>query len=394
MDEDDALALLVAVLLDGLAEHVELMVQYVGAVHARGGVEQFAGMEVDHHGGILVDGPDDGLAHHAGVVGRFLLHHLLLQLLGVDVDAHGHAVVLDDGMHQRGLLEEVVLLKGVELVELHGIDAQLQADGLLQQEGLVFLVGHELHGHALHLVERLAPEFLDEELGVGLYLARRLQAPGVALGGHVGIADVVVAVVDEIGLETGVGDGLQVDGHEGKIDAEHVAPAALLDGWTEGDGAVGRLHFGLLYGSLLLGVQLRGHHLGYVIVVGIDDNHLAAGRRYLEAVFVFHQDQVFSLEAGDDAAAGLGKESHFISYFHILFDNFTISRFHDFTISRFHDLSFIIYHLSFSEAHLFLAGYQQTAVAIAEEAETVGEGVVVDAAPVASHEGADQEQQR
>ena len=81
-------------------------------------------MKVNNHRGVLVVLGLWSVGHRAQV-GLHLLHHLLLQRLGVEDERAGRLVVLDDGVDECGLLEEVVLLEGVELVELHGVDAEL-----------------------------------------------------------------------------------------------------------------------------------------------------------------------------------------------------------------------------------------------------------------------------
>ena len=159
------------------------MVEDVARRHARGGVEQGINMEVDHHNILVALALGDsswlgnGLADvgkrlgYARLVGLLHMIHLFFQAFGVDDQRTCHLVVLDDGIEQGGLLEEVVFLERVQLVELHGIDAELHVDDGFQHEGFLALVGHHLNGHMPQVVELFAAELLDEDLGVGLHLA-------------------------------------------------------------------------------------------------------------------------------------------------------------------------------------------------------------------------------
>ena len=54
MDEDNLLTFLVLILIERLAEHIELIVQNLGVTHACGSVEKFVSMEVDFQDTIVL----------------------------------------------------------------------------------------------------------------------------------------------------------------------------------------------------------------------------------------------------------------------------------------------------------------------------------------------------
>ena len=177
MDEDYLLTFFLLVLVHGLLEHIELIMQDVGSIHTRCRFQQLIGMQIYHEGAVIL------LTFLLALVGNDLLVlvHLFLQSLGVYHQGACHLVIVDNGEEQRRLLEEFVLLEDMQFVELHGVDAELHVDSWLQQERLVLLVGGQLNTDAAHVIEHLTAELLNEELGVGFHLSYRLQCPGIAL---------------------------------------------------------------------------------------------------------------------------------------------------------------------------------------------------------------------
>ncbi len=77
----------------------------------------------------------------------------ILKVLCLDKDLMGRLVVLDHIVDQGRVLKENRLLEGVELVELDGVNADLDIHGRLKQVILLFLIGHELDSHTLNLVQ-------------------------------------------------------------------------------------------------------------------------------------------------------------------------------------------------------------------------------------------------
>ena len=226
----------------------------------------------------------------------------------------------------------------MQLIELHGVDAQLYVNGLLDEERLVALVGCELQTDAFHLVERLPSELLDEEFRVGLYLAHQTNAPSVALCHEVGKVEVVVAVVHEVGLEAGLHHLQRVDGYEGQVGRQLVAALPLLDRLAEGHGTVGRIIvyfrrvslpnrislravlFRCVFRHLMLRIHGFSHlalyHVSAAVVVVVHNYYVVNGHRNLEAVFILYEHDVLSLEARNASASYLAEESHFVAYLH------------------------------------------------------------------------------
>ena len=81
-------------------------------------------------------------------------------------------VVFYQSVDKCGLLKEVVLAEGVQLVELNGIYAHLGIDGCLEQVMFVAFVGDDLQAAVLEVVKLLATELLYKLLAVGFYLTR------------------------------------------------------------------------------------------------------------------------------------------------------------------------------------------------------------------------------
>ena len=353
VNEYQLLALAVLVLLQGAAEHVELILQNVACRHTGSGVEQLRSVEVNddfvvlellRHGARLALlavvarnelSPSLGWCAGACGLGLALLGRrrvrsraieLRLQLLRVDNRlAHRH-VVLNNGIEQCAVVEEVVGCKGVEFVELHGIDAETHVDGRLQHERLLALVGHELHGGVGKLVEAVAPELLHKLLGVGFHLSRGAQCPVGTLGHHICVPYIIVGVVDHIALKGGLPDVAHVGGHEGEIERELVASAALHHRHLEVVSRVAvRLFLAAVVGQSLLQRARVGRvalllHLNLMarrVVFVAYHYHIVDGKRYLETVGIFNQHDALALETGHATAASLTQESHFVAYLHI-----------------------------------------------------------------------------
>ena len=339
MDEDNLLSFLLLILLHGLLEYIHLIMKNIGGVHAGCRLQHLVGVEVDDDCAIIL------LRLLLARIGYDLLVliHLLLQAFGIHYQWASHLVVLHDGIEQGWRLEEVVLLEEVQLVELHWVKTELHVGGWLQEERLVLLEGNHLDGYVLHFVELLSAELLDEELGVRLYFAFCLQGPGVTLSHEISVMNEIVAIVHHVGLEASVGHVLDVHRHEGEVGAELVASGTLLHRGAESNLTVGCIIFihvhvyigimlvedsldasavamqlgvGMLL-RLLLGVHLGRNHLAHGIVVLFHDHHFVDRHRNLESVLVFHQHNIFALEASDLAAAHFAQESYFISFFHL-----------------------------------------------------------------------------
>ena len=341
VDEDDLLALAVLVFRHGLLEHIYLIVQDISSIHAGSRLQHLVSMQVNHHGSVVL------LLLLLALVGDDLLVliHLLLQSLRVDDQRSCHLIILHDGKEQGRCLEEIILLEEMQLVEFHRIQAELHVGSRLEKERLILLVGHHLDGDMSHLIEHVTTELFDEELRVRLHLTTSLQCPGITLSHEIGVLDIIVAVVDEVSLETGIRDFLDIHRYEGEISAELVA-AVTLTGWSlEGNLTVGsiilvhihiHLHIMLVedrfdasavvlqfrvgtFLSSLLGIHLGRNHLTHGIVVLLHHYHVVDGSRNLEAILVHHHHDIFTLETGDLSASHFTQESYFITYFHLCF---------------------------------------------------------------------------
>ena len=129
----------------------------------------------------------------------------------------------------------------MQLVELHRIQTELHVGSWFEKERLILLVDHHLDGDMPHLIKHVTTELLNEELRVWFYLSTALQRPGITLSYEIGILDKIVAVVDEVSLETGIRDFLDIHRHEGKISAELVATITFTGRSLEGNLTVGSI---------------------------------------------------------------------------------------------------------------------------------------------------------
>ena len=101
-----------------------------------------------------------------------------------------------------------------------------------------------------------------------------------------------------------------------KVGTEHVATLALLGGGLEGDGPVGRVVIAVVVGNGGGRLHLVLNDAARAVVIVVDHNHVGHGSGYLEAVFVFNQDDVLALETGDTPAADFAQKAYFVSYLH------------------------------------------------------------------------------
>src|SRR3712207_5407202 len=98
--------------------------------------------------------------------------HLLFQSLGVDNKRLGRHVILYNGIKQCRLLKEIIVLKGMELIKLHGIYTELSLNTRLENKTLIPFIGHHLNGYLTHIVENITAkllykQFRSEERRVG-----------------------------------------------------------------------------------------------------------------------------------------------------------------------------------------------------------------------------------
>ena len=341
MDEDNLLTFAVLVFSHRLLEHIYLVVQDISSIHAGSRLQHLVSMQVDHHGSVVL------LLLLLALVGDNLLVliHLLLQSLGVNDQWSCHLIILHDSEEQGRCLEEIILLEEMQLVELHRIQTELNVGSRLEEERLILLVGHHLDGDMSHLIKHVTTELLDEKLRVRFYLSTTLQRPGITLSYEIGILDKIVAVVDEVSLETGIRDFLDIHRYESEISAELVATITFT-GWSlEGNLTVGsiifvhihiHLHIMLVEDRLdasaivlqfrvgtflcsLFGIHFGRNHFTHGIVVLFHHYHVVDGSRNLEAILVHHHHDIFTLEAGDLSASHFTQESYFITYFHLCF---------------------------------------------------------------------------
>ena len=212
---------------------------------------------------------------------------LAFQFFGRDVEAILRLALLHDGVEQGWLLEEVVVRERIEFEELHAVQAELHIDGGQTEKRLLSLVEQQLDAEVLHRVELLASDLLQEEFRVGLHLSRLSQRPGAALCHQVGEVDIVVGVVDKVGLKARRTEVLLVHWYEGEADRRFVAAASLLRLRLEVDGGiVGRQ----VLGRHRLRILTLGPRLGVVraLVETLAQAALVLLRLFLGAVALLH----------------------------------------------------------------------------------------------------------
>ena len=207
---------------------------------------------------------------------------LAFQFFGRDVEAILRLALLHDGVEQGWLLEEVVVRERIEFEELHAVQAELHIDGGQTEKRLLSLVEQQLDAEVLHGVELLASDLLQEEFRVGLHLSRLSQRPGAALSHQVGEVDIVVGVVDKVGLKARRTEVLLVHWYEGEADRRFVAAASLLRLRLEVDGGI--------VGRHRLRILTLGPRLGVVraLVETLAQAALVLLRLFLGAVALLH----------------------------------------------------------------------------------------------------------
>lgn len=187
---------------------------------------------------------------------------------------------------------------------------QLYGDGVFQGIGFSLLEGNQLHADALQLSQLLLAELLQEDLGVGLHQALVAACPAARLPVHVVEREVIVAVVDEIGLVAALLEVFRVGGQEGQIDVE---PLSL--------GGLGRFLLGLWLGLRLRGGLYRPWRLGAVGAVYLHlllayHDALPDQGGHLEAILILHHHLIFPSETADDTSSNAVEETYLISNIH------------------------------------------------------------------------------
>ena len=305
MDEDNLLSLPVLILVQRLAEHAQLVFEHFAVGHVGGVVEQFMDVQVHLHQVVLALRFLDRL--RLRTFGRLLLQQRFLQRICVGEILADGFIVLHQVIHQRRLLKIDGRTEGVQLVELHGVHAQLHAHGRFQLEALVLLVSDELHRHMLQFIEHLLAELLQEELRIRFDDTLGTYPPAFAFRTQIRIIKVIVAVVHQVGVKVGSRNRLHV---LRDVCQHHIEPFALL-GLCRTIGNL-RLPFLLLRRfGLCLRLALD------VIVIGINDHALTDEHGDVETVGIFHQHRVFTLESFHDAASHFTQETDFISNLHL-----------------------------------------------------------------------------
>ena len=124
MDEHNALALLLYMLVEGLAHHIELVVQDFEMRHAGSCFEQFVYVKV-HLQYIVALGRLCTLLNRLRSIGAALFEYRLLQFGSIGKYLLDRLVIGHKVVDESTLVEIGVLAEQVQLVELHSVDAAL-----------------------------------------------------------------------------------------------------------------------------------------------------------------------------------------------------------------------------------------------------------------------------
>ena len=169
----------------------------------------------------------------------------------------------------------------------------------------------------LKIGQILTAELLDKLLAVRLNLALGTKLPCTALGCHIDIAQIVVRIVYQIGLETALRQFLNLHWHKSEKSTKLVAAFTLFGFSFKSNRTIGGFYLGFfLIFSCLTCLVLNLNHTGCLVALLAYYHNLVNHHRHLESVFVFNQYDVLSLKAGNLSAAYFAQESYFISYFH------------------------------------------------------------------------------
>ena len=96
-----------------------------------------------------------------------------------------HLIVFHNRVEQSRSLEEVVRLEGVQLVELHLVNTELNIANRFGYEILVTLEREKLESYTVNLVELLKGETLNIEFCIGFKLALATQVERMAVYTHI-----------------------------------------------------------------------------------------------------------------------------------------------------------------------------------------------------------------
>ena len=156
----------------------------------------------------------------------------------------------------------------MQFVELGAVYTESRAYSWLYLESLVLLPCHHLHTYALQLVQRTAVKLLNEHLAVGLHLRTETGTPVAALGIHVEDLQIIIGIIDQIGLKSSVRDAFHIIRHKGQKNVQTVTVLALHHLGLEGYGFVARFNLHRFRRFLLFGAQ--GVYLCNVVIVRVN----------------------------------------------------------------------------------------------------------------------------
>ena len=213
VDKDDFRAGMAQILLHHLGEAVDLEVEDIGRRESGGGIKQLRCVKVDHYRRC---GRLRGLRHRrmgplrlrCGLSLDFLFDYCLRVALDavVDIDIEG-----DDRA-----LEVRIGTEAVELGEFGGIDPELHIARKFAFESTVALVGYIFESQTVETGEIGLLERESVFLDIGLYHTVVAESPLVFIlaAGHNSGKDVVIRIVDDICVESGLRQRLDFRGLE------------------------------------------------------------------------------------------------------------------------------------------------------------------------------------
>ena len=257
-------------------------------------------------------------------IATLFLEYYLLDFLGIGKNLLCGLVINDKFIYQCALVKERILAEQMQLVELYGIYAAFNVHCRFQSKRFLLLERQQLHTHAFDVIQFLAAELFKEHLRVRFKHTIGTHSPTAARSRQIGEIEHIIAVIDNVSLETRVAEGFLVHRQE----SEHHIQTFTLGTFGRTVRDYGFKRFVILDSRLCRSRSIASLHiivlrllrcslLLEVILISIYRHAFAHVHRNLKAVGILNKYNILAAETGHHSTATLVYKSNFISYLHM-----------------------------------------------------------------------------
>ena len=134
--------------------------------------------------------------------------------------------------------------------------------------------------------------------------------PSFSFRTQIGIIQIIITIIYQISFERGSHHSLCIFRHVSKKYVQRISPTHFRLTLNNRHFRFWRFHRFFRFRSR------RFRFMLYIVVICFNHHTLTYRHRNVEAVRIFHQNKILSLESSYDSTAYLTEEAYFISYFH------------------------------------------------------------------------------